>query len=196
MNKCVFVNCPYDRDYLDLFKITVFTLHACGFGIKLACDDFESGENRLERLKRMMSTSSYHFHDISRLRKKDFKEHVRGNMILELGLSLGLIHTKKNQYKLLICDKEKYLYQKAISDLAGLDAYSHDNNNGTLCTLICGWLLKDQKEKDSTIFAQYSIMLTKHERALENIFSNKDIGTALSKYVNFVKKQKPIKWAV
>jgi len=196
MNKCVFINCPYDKEYIEMYKVAVFTLHACGYNIRLACENPESGENRLERLKTMMTQCSYHFHDISRLKKKDLKCHVRGNLILELGLSLGLIHSKKTQFKLLICDKEKYLYQRAISDLAGLDAYSHDNNNGKLCTLLSSWLLKDKKDRDSVIFAQYSIMLTKHEKALSNIFNNKDIDLSFSKYLSFVKRHKQIKWAV
>lgn len=72
-------------------------------------------------------------------------------MPLELGVFLGASEFgDKNQKrkKCLILDKNKYRYQKFISDLAGHDIESHDNKEKILIKCIRNWLSVQTKRKN------------------------------------------------
>jgi len=83
-------------------------------------------------------------------------------MPLELGVFLGASELgDKNQKKkrCLILDKKKYRYQQFISDLAGHDIDSHDNNENMLIIRIRDWLSYQSKRKNipgaSTIIKRF-----------------------------------------
>lgn len=64
-------------------------------------------------------------------------------MPLELGVFLGAKHFGNKQQKGKVClvlDREQYRYQAFISDIAGHDIRSHDNDPETVITLIRNWL--------------------------------------------------------
>ena len=64
-------------------------------------------------------------------------------MPLELGVFLGAKrYGNKNQQKknCLILDKERYRYQKFISDISGQDVKSHENNPKEVIHLVRDWL--------------------------------------------------------
>ena len=45
--RCVFVNCPFDDDFLPLLHALVFAIHVCGFIARIAVEDTGSNETRL-----------------------------------------------------------------------------------------------------------------------------------------------------
>ena len=46
----VFVNCPVDDDYADMFDALVFTISECNFQPRCAREVDQAGENRLDKI--------------------------------------------------------------------------------------------------------------------------------------------------
>lgn len=140
---CVFINCPFDSNYLELRNALIFAIYDCGFTPRCALEEDNSGNVRFDKIQRLIEQSKFGIHDISRTELDQTTGLPRFNMPLELGVFLGAkrfgnkIHTNKN---LLIVDKEKYRYQAFISDIAGHDIQSHNNTPATLITCVRNWL--------------------------------------------------------
>ena len=140
--KNVFINCPFDNLYSDLFNAIVFTIHDTGFRPRCALEANNAGQNRLEKLLNIISNCKYSIHDLSRIQHDKSTKLPRFNMPFELGLDLGCknfgnIHQR--QKVILIMDSEPYRYQKFISDLAGHDISPHSNNERKLITTVRNW---------------------------------------------------------
>ena len=86
----VFVNCPFDADYLPLLHAMLFAIHDCGFIARVAVEDIGSNEMRIEKIVRIISESCYSIHDISRVEVSKSKL-PRFNMPFECGLAMGAI---------------------------------------------------------------------------------------------------------
>jgi len=50
----VFVNVPFDDDYAPLFDALVFTIIACGYRVRCALEEDDSGNIRLDKLVRLI----------------------------------------------------------------------------------------------------------------------------------------------
>lgn len=127
----VFINCPFDAQYREFFEGLVFTIFACGFRPRSAKELDDSGELRLNKLYSLIGQCRYGIHDISRTDLDEANALPRFNMPLELGIFLGAkkFGDKAQKEKMaLILDVEQYRYQKFISDLAGADIRSHNND--------------------------------------------------------------------
>ena len=46
----VFVNCPFDEEYEELFDAIVFAVHDCGFVARCALEAIDSGEARIDKI--------------------------------------------------------------------------------------------------------------------------------------------------
>jgi hypothetical protein len=64
--KNVFINCPFDDDYQPLFDAVVFAVHDCGFRVRCALEEEDSGEVRVAKLYKIIAESRLSIHDISR----------------------------------------------------------------------------------------------------------------------------------
>jgi hypothetical protein len=127
----VFINCPFDAEYRDFFEGLIFTIFACGFRPRSAKELDDSGELRLNKLYSLIRQCRYGIHDISRTDLDATSQLPRFNMPLELGIFLGArrFGDKAQKEKMaLILDIEQYRYQRFISDLAGADIRSHNND--------------------------------------------------------------------
>jgi hypothetical protein len=127
----VFINCPFDAEYRDFFEGLIFTIFACGFRPRSAKELDDSGELRLNKLYSLIRQCRYGIHDISRTDLDATNQLPRFNMPLELGIFLGAkrFGDKAQKEKMaLILDIEQYRYQRFISDLAGADIRSHNND--------------------------------------------------------------------
>ena len=62
----VFINCPFDDDYVELRNALVFTVYDCGFVPRCALEEDNSGNVRFEKIQRLISESKFGIHDISR----------------------------------------------------------------------------------------------------------------------------------
>jgi hypothetical protein len=88
-NLKVFVNCPFDDEYLPLLQSIAFAVTACGYEVQLALQDVD-GKVRLDKILAMMSASRLSIHDISRLPQQPGQS-PRFNMPFECGLFVDLM---------------------------------------------------------------------------------------------------------
>jgi hypothetical protein len=89
--RSVFVNCPFDDDYLPLLHAMLFAIHDCGFIARIAVEDTGSSETRIDKVVRIISQSCYSIHDISRVELSASTKLPRFNMPFECGLAMGAI---------------------------------------------------------------------------------------------------------
>ena len=143
-NDNVFINCPFDDQYLDIFHAIVFTVADCGFYVRCALEENDGAQNRLEKIMNIIDECKYGIHDISRTELDQVSQLPRFNMPLELGIFLGARYfgepTLQGAKKCLILDRERFRFQQFISDIAGQDPASHDNNVHIAIQKVRDWL--------------------------------------------------------
>ncbi len=127
----VFINCPFDDEYLELLRPLLFTLAFLGFKPRIASERLDSLEVRLSKICDLISKSRYGIHDLSRLKAGEVGEFYRMNMPFELGIEYGCrIYGQGSlkQKRCLILEKEPHDFRRALSDLAGVDIRNHGND--------------------------------------------------------------------
>jgi hypothetical protein len=65
--KNVFINCPFDDKYLQLLHSILFAAIYLGFDPRIAAERSDSGEQRVDKICRLIERSKYSIHDLSRL---------------------------------------------------------------------------------------------------------------------------------
>ena len=65
-------------------------------------------------------------------------------MPFELGLFLG-IAWQRNSRNCLVVDRDKYRYQKFLSDISGQDIAAHNNDPQTAVRIVRDWLQSSRK---------------------------------------------------
>jgi len=88
-NTSVFLNCPFDAEYKTLQNATVFVVYECGFIPRCALEESNAGDVRFNKIERLIESSRYGIHDISRTELDNVSELPRFNMPFELGLFMG-----------------------------------------------------------------------------------------------------------
>ena len=139
----VFINCPFDKEYLILRDALLFAIFDCGFIPRCALEEDDSGNVRFNKIQKIIAECRFGVHDISRTELDDQTQTPRFNMPLELGVFLGAKHFGNKQQKEKVClilDREQYRYQAFISDIAGHDIRSHDDDPEKVITHIRDWL--------------------------------------------------------
>lgn len=131
-----------------MFDAIVFAITDLGFVARSAREGDDGGEFRLAKIGRVIQQCKYGVHDISAV-KLDSKHNLpRFNMPLELGLFLGCKRYggKRQQSKVsLIFDADPHRYQVFISDIAGQDIHSHNNDIATAIGELRAWLATASK---------------------------------------------------
>lgn len=79
-SKNVFVNCPFDKDYLSLLRPLLFTVVYLGFKPRIALESKNSGAPRIEKIVAQIRESMYAIHDLSRIQARKKGEFFRLNM--------------------------------------------------------------------------------------------------------------------
>ncbi|NRA19917.1 MAG: hypothetical protein HRU05_05500 [Oceanospirillaceae bacterium] len=153
-NDNVFINCPFDEEFKEIFYAKVFAIFDCGFIARCSLEDDDGGEVRIEKISKIISQCRYGIHDISRTELCIKTNLPRFNMPLELGMFLGAKkygdqHQKKKNF--LITDTEQYRYQVFISDIAGQDIRAHENNPSNAIKIVRDWLNSASKRKKKTL---------------------------------------------
>lgn len=146
-NKNVFINCPFDKDYKDILLGIIFTTNYLGFIPRLAFERSDCAEPRINKIKELIVESKFGIHDLSRIVSKEKEEHFRMNMPFELGIDYGCKNFKGDIWstkKILILEKEKYRYQKALSDLSGSDIKHHHNKVIEAIIAVRDWFVTEE----------------------------------------------------
>jgi hypothetical protein len=87
--RCVFINCPFDDGYKQLFETTIFSVFDCGYIPRCALEVYDSGQVRIEKIFKLIAGCRFGIHDISRTELDAHSQLPRFNMPLELGIFLG-----------------------------------------------------------------------------------------------------------
>ena len=161
-NDNVFVNCPFDSAYKSLFDAMVFAIHDCGFIARCALEEEDGSQVRIDKIYNIIAHCRYGIHDISRTELDKITGLPRFNMPLEFGVFLGAKKfgtTGQKKKNCLVLDREPYRYQKFMSDIAGQDIQTHNNNPKEIVTVIRNWLRTTSKRQSipsgSIIFERY-----------------------------------------
>ncbi len=142
-NENVFVNCPFDEEYLSLLRPLLFTIIYLGFKPRIALEELDSSQPRIQRIIGLITSSRYAIHDLSRLQAREAGEYYRLNMPFELGIDVGCRlfgKGQRTQKKFLVLEAERYRYQAAISDLSNSDIAVHGGDPESIVTEVRNWL--------------------------------------------------------
>lgn len=144
-NQCVFINCPFDDDYLPLLRVLIFTVIQCGFRPRIATESADSGEARIKKILSLICASKFSIHDISRMEALKSGDLPRFNMPFELGIDIGCREFGEafKTKKCLVLEKEKFRYQKVLSDLSGSDIKAHDGDPIRLVAAVRNWFAEN-----------------------------------------------------
>jgi hypothetical protein len=169
-------------------KPLLFSVIACGFNPLIALERTDSSENRLTKIKGFIESSQNSIHILSRVKSIKAGEYYRLNMPFEIGLDFGCKSYLHKEKRILILEEEKYSYQKAISDLSGVDVISYKRSENSaeeedaeeLVIVIRNWLSELRGESllsGSEIWDSYNTFLFKLETELRETkkFRKRDI---------------------
>ena len=123
----------------------LFTLVYVGLVPRLASENSDSLEQRIEKILRLIKECRYSIHDLSRLKAEKAKEFFRLNMPFELGIDYGCRRIANNHLRTkrsLILESKRYDIQKALSDLNGVDIKSHNNNPALTVRALQHWFIE------------------------------------------------------
>lgn len=139
----VFVNCPFDDAYRDLFQALVFAIHDCGYVARCALELQDGSQVRIDKISLIIAECKLGIHDISRTELDADSGLPRFNMPFELGMFVGAKRYGRAEQKRkngLILDTERYRYQRFISDIAGQDISAHSGDPSRVIRVVRDWL--------------------------------------------------------
>jgi hypothetical protein len=146
----VFINCPFDSEYKYFFWAIVFVVIRSGFRPRCALETDDSSENRFDKICNIIKECRYGIHDISRTELDESSKLPRFNMPLELGIFIAAKRFGARAHKVKRCivlDRQKYRYQKFISDIAGQDIHSHETKLTILIEILATWLRNQSRDR-------------------------------------------------
>jgi hypothetical protein len=159
----LFLNCPFDLAYQPVFDALVFAAFDCGYVPRCALEADDAGQVRVEKILAIIRSCRLGVHDISRTELDAANGLPRFNMPFELGLFVGAARfgaTGDQRRKVcLVLDRERYRFQKFLSDIAGQDIREHGDDPERAIGALRAWLAtlprRDVLPGGTTIAARY-----------------------------------------
>lgn len=196
-DRSVFINCPFDRDYLPLLRPLLFTVIYLQFDPHIASERSDSGERRIDKISALIQGCKYSIHDLSRLRASTAGELARMNMPFELGIEYGcrLFGSERlRSKKCLVLEKDQHEYQKAISDLSGIDIKSHNNEPSAIVRAVRDWFVETVGMRDVSSatkiwyrFAGFTSAF--YDARVAEGFSDEDLNMMpVPEYIDFIRR--------
>lgn len=137
---------------------------------------------RLQRITQLVASCKYSIHDLSRNKAKRAGEVFRLNMPFELGIDYGSRiygDGTLSAKRILVLDEKRYAYQRALSDIAGCDPQTHDNDFQKAVRVVRNWLVSEAgaetRSPTAILNAYQDFQEWNWERLLANEFSEEDI---------------------
>jgi len=195
-SKNVFINCPFDSKYKKLLRPILFTIIYLGYNPRIASERSDSGEARFAKICEIISASKFSIHDISRLKASKKSEYYRLNMPFELGVDTGCRFFGNNKFKekrCIIFEKERYSYQKALSDLSGFDIKAHNNSPRKVIEELRHWFVENDRitaDSATVIWDNFNLFMTDFELTTTTKgYEKKDIQNMPdNEFVHFIKE--------
>ena len=174
----------------------MFTVLFLDYNPRISSERFDSGEARINKICALIKSSRNSIHDISRIRSKKKGEYYRLNMPFELGIDIGCRLGDKGilQSKTcLILEKEKYEYQRALSDLSNSDIKNHNNDPETLVFQVRNWFTElglKNAPSATKIWKRFNKFMADFREAREKDgFKDRDLEfMPVPEYINFIKE--------
>ena len=194
--KRIFINCPFDKEYRKILNPLLFTILYSGFEPAIS-ETKSSSDIRINQIKKIIKDSDFSIHDLSRCRQKKLSDPPRFNMPFELGLDIGCLeygNNKQRMKKILILEKEKFFYQKFLSDIAGQDIRNHNNKPIEVIEIIRDWFstLFEKKKFDGPdiIWNYYNDFTDSLIKRLEKEGYKKDrvLKLPFTEYIGYARK--------
>jgi len=195
--KNVFINCPFDGEYIPLLQPLLFTIIYFEFNPRIATERSDSGEQRIDKICELIELSKYSIHDLSRLQAKKKKEFYRLNMPFELGIDYGcrkFAINHHNEKKFLILEKDRFNYAKAISDLSGVDIRSHNDEPIKIIREARNWLTNfiesETIDAAAVVWEKFNFFMEDfYEERTRQGFSEDDIyDMPTGEFIGYIKK--------
>lgn len=185
--RSVFINCPFDLAYTDIFEAIVFTVIVCGFRPLCARIKLDSSELRMNKIMDLIAGSKYSIHDLSRVELDEVSALPRFNMPLELGLDLGCkrYSPSRKDKSLLIFDAQPHRFQKYISDIGGQDVANHNNDPTLAIASTRNWLRAESGRRDFPGPSALNFRYAKFKSDLPEVCVKLDIEPAEMTFVDF-----------
>ncbi|MEQ9168549.1 MAG: hypothetical protein RLO12_19985 [Fulvivirga sp.] len=142
MNREIFINCPFDDNYSELFDAVLFAIYFCGCKPRCALEIDDGSQVRLDKIYEIIEECDLGIHDISRTELNE-NNLPRFNMPLEFGIFMGAKRfggSRQKTKSCLIFDTERYRYMEYISDISGQDIKAHGNDPAIVIRKIRSWL--------------------------------------------------------
>lgn len=139
----IFLNCPFDDAYRPIFEAIVFAAFDCGYVPRCALEADDAGQVRFEKILAIIRGCRLGVHDISRTELDGTNALPRFNMPFELGLFVGAARFGVRDQRRKVClvlDRERYRFQKFISDIAGQDIREHSDDPERAIAQLRAWL--------------------------------------------------------
>ncbi len=181
-SKNVFINYPFDKDYITLIKPLVFTLIYLEFKPQIS-KTISSGNIRVNEIQKLIKISKFSIHDLSRSRPTKENGIPRFNMPFELGLDIGCKYYGGSPFskkRFIVLEKTRHYYKKVLSDISGQDIKSHNNNPKILISRIRDWFSDNDGRKNlpggSEIWIVYNQFISDlYLKLKDKSYSDKDI---------------------
>jgi len=193
--RSVFVNCPFDRDYLPLLRPLLFTIIYVGFIPRIASERSDSGENRIDKICMLIGGCKYSIHDLSRIRASAIGELSRMNMPFELGVEYGCRRFGSSSLRAkrcLVLEKDRHEFQKAISDLAGIDIKHHNNEPAEVVRSVRDWFVETvglrRVQSPTGIWHRFNLFASAfHDARVREGFTDEDLNMMTPlEYIDFI----------
>lgn len=193
--RSVFVNCPFDREYLPLLRPLLFTIIHLRFVPRIASERSDSGENRVDKISALIGQCRYSIHDLSRLRASEPGELSRMNMPFELGIEYGCRvfgSVALREKKCLVLEKDQHEFQKAISDLSGIDIKRHSNEPAEIVRAVRDWFVETvglrRVQSPTKIWYRFTDFASDfYDARVADGFTDEDLNTMpIPEYIDFI----------
>lgn len=165
----------------------VFTIARCGFVPRCALEA-DNGGARLDKIVGIIADCPIGIHDISRTELDEDNLLPRFNMPFELGVFVGAVRLGSNgrkQKSFLVLDRERYRYQKYLSDIAGLDIRAHEDDPLKLIKKIRDFLLANVNGRPLPSGQIICTAFQKFERAKPVICSKLELDVSDLTFLDF-----------
>lgn len=195
--RSVFVNCPFDRDYLPLLRPLLFTIAYLGFVPRIASERSDSGETRIDKICALIAECQFSIHDLSRLRASEAGEFSRMNMPFELGIEHGCRifgSTSQRAKRSLILEKDPHEFRRAISDLSGIDIKHHDNEPNKVVRAVRDWFVETvglrRVHSATQIWTRFTLFASDfYDARLADGFTDEDLSMMPApEYIDFIQR--------
>ncbi len=192
----VFVNCPFDLEYLPLLRPLLFVIIYLGFTPRIASERSDSGENRIDKISELIGVCQYSIHDLSRLRASQVGEFYRMNMPFELGIEYGCRRfgpAPLKSKRCLVLEKEQHEFQKAISDLSGIDIKRHNDEPEDMVRAVRDWFVETvglhRVPSATRIWSRFTeFAFDFYDARANDGFSDEDLNMMpVSEYIDFIR---------